>query len=38
MRPEEEACALKEQAEYFQSALEEINKRIGELETGSAEE
>ena len=38
MRPEQEAHTLKEQAEYFQGALEEINKRISELEAGSAEE
>jgi hypothetical protein len=38
MRPREEARALKEQAEYFQGALEEINKRISELETSSAGE
>ncbi len=38
VRPEEEAHALKEQAKYFQGALEEINKRISEIEAGSAEE
>jgi hypothetical protein len=34
---EQELQGLKQQAEYFQGALEEIKKRIGQLEAGSKE-
>lgn len=39
MTPKEEIKTLKDQAEYFENALREINKRIKELEvTGRDEE
>ena len=34
--PEHELEALREQASYFKQSLEEISKRIEELEAGSA--
>jgi prefoldin subunit 5 len=33
MAPEQEITGLKQQAEYFQNALGDINKRIEELES-----
>jgi hypothetical protein len=36
--PEQELSALKQQAEQFQSALEDINERIKELETEKPKE
>jgi len=33
----QEVSGLKQQAEYFQNALDEINKRIGQLEAKSQE-
>ena len=35
---EQELAGLKEQAQYFQNALDEISKRIQELETAKQEE
>lgn len=35
---EQELAGLKEQAQYFQNALDEISKRIEELETAKQEE
>ena len=37
MAPEQELTSLKQQAEYFQEALDEINKRIEELEKAKQE-
>jgi hypothetical protein len=37
MPPEAELDALRRQAEYFSSALEEVRKRMGELESASGE-
>ncbi|KPL18815.1 MAG: hypothetical protein AMJ92_06205 [candidate division Zixibacteria bacterium SM23_81] len=36
--PEQELEGLKDQAKYFEDALQEINKRIQELETAGQEE
>jgi len=35
MAPEQEITGLKQQAEYFENALDEINKRIEQLEVKS---
>jgi hypothetical protein len=35
---EEELTGLKDQARYFEGALEEIKKRMGDLESGSEKE
>jgi prefoldin subunit 5 len=36
--PEQELASLKQQAQYFQEAVDEINKRIEELEKAQQEE
>ncbi|MFC1683485.1 hypothetical protein ACFL0G_04710 [Candidatus Zixiibacteriota bacterium] len=38
MSPEEEIKSLKGQRKYFESAIQEINKRIQELKTADQDE